>query len=92
MRDYGEVDPVIDAWAQVTVEKLFTEWAGRPDRFAYLPGLRPFECFQIAIEPPLAGRITVFARSVDTDDGSEFKQRWAQLLNKCTNVQFTAKP
>jgi hypothetical protein len=76
MTAYAYVDPGIDAWAQATVKKLYTEWADRPARFAYLPGLRPIECFQISIEPPLAGRATVWARSVDTDDGSEFEQRW----------------
>jgi len=76
MTAYAEVDPFIDAWAQATVKKLFTEWAGQPARFAYLPGLRPFECFQISIEPPFAGRVGVMARSIDTDDGGEFDQRW----------------
>lgn len=76
MTPYAGVDPIIAAWATATVKKLFTEWAGRPARFAYLPGLRPFECFQISIDQPLGGRIAVLARSVDTDDKSEFEQRW----------------
>jgi len=76
MTSFAEVDLIIDAWAAATVEKLFTEWAGRPARFAYLPGLRPFECFQISIDQPLSGRVAVLARSVDTDDESEFEQRW----------------
>lgn len=76
MTAYAEVDPVIDAWAQATVTKLITEWADRPARFAYLPGLRPFECFQISIDPPFAGRVIVSARSVDTDDESEFDECW----------------
>ena len=76
MTSYAEVDPVIDAWAQSTVKKLFTEWADQPARFAYLPGLRPFESFQISIDPPFAGRVAVSARSVDTDDGSKFNERW----------------
>lgn len=76
MTAYTEVDPIIDAWAQAKVKKLFSEWAGRPARFAYLTGLRPFECFQISIDAPLFGRITVHARSVDTDDESEFEQCW----------------
>ncbi len=75
MTAYSEVDPVIAAWAQGTVKKLFTEWADQPARFAYLPGLRPFECFQISKDPPAAGRVAVSARSVDTDDESEFDQR-----------------
>lgn len=76
MTPYAEVDPIIDAWAAGTVEKLFKEWADRPARFAYLPGLRRFECFQISIDEPLGGRIVVLARSVDTDDEGEFEQRW----------------
>ncbi|WP_206663922.1 hypothetical protein [Sphingomonas oligophenolica] len=81
MTTYAEVDPIIDAWAQVTVKKLFTEWADQPARFAYLPGLRPFECFQISIDPPIAGRVAVLARSVDTDDDSEFEQHWEGTTN-----------
>ncbi len=73
---YAEIDPIIDIWAKATVARLFTEWAGRPARFAYLPGLRAFECFQIAIEPPADGHVAVLAGSVDTDDGSEFEERW----------------
>ncbi|WDF71481.1 hypothetical protein [Novosphingobium sp. KACC 22771] len=76
MTAYAEVDPIIDVWARANVKKLFNEWAGRPARFAYLPGLRPFECFQISIDAPLLGCITVHARSVDTDDESEFEQCW----------------
>lgn len=66
MTGYAEVDPVIRAWAQVTVKKLFTEWADRPARFAYLPGLRQFECFQIWVQPPTDGRIAVSSASVDS--------------------------
>ncbi|HUD28523.1 MAG TPA: hypothetical protein VMQ93_06600 [Novosphingobium sp.] len=76
MTVYAEVDPVIDAWAHATVKKLFTEWVDQPARFAYVPGLRPFECFQISIDPPFNGRIAVSARSIDTDDESEFDERW----------------
>lgn len=76
MTTYAEVDPIIDAWAQVTVKKLFTEWADQPARFAYFPGLRSLECFQISIEPPFAGRINVYAASVDTDNDSEHHRSW----------------
>ncbi len=76
MTPYAEVDPIIDAWAEATVKKLYTEWADLPARFGYLPGLREFECFQISIDQPLGGRVAVLARSVDTDDESEFEQRW----------------
>lgn len=80
MTIYDEADTTINAWAKANVKKLFVEWAGEQARFAYLPGLRPFECFQISIEPPVSGHIAVNAHSIDTDDGSEFEQRWEGRL------------
>jgi hypothetical protein len=90
MTVYADVDPVIDAWANATVKKLFTEWGGQPARFAYLPGLRQFESFQISIEPPLSGRVAVFARSIDTDDGSEFEQQWEDATEALSTMLETA--
>jgi hypothetical protein len=91
MTGYDEVDATIAAWASTNVKKLFEEWAGKPARFAYLPGLRPLECFQIWVQPPLAGRIVVSAASVDTDDDSEHHRTWegqmdslATMLNDAT--------
>jgi len=76
MADYDEVDATIASWAKANVKKLFDEWDGAPARFAYLPGLRPFESFQISVQPPSAGRVVVSAASVDTDDGSEHHRTW----------------
>jgi hypothetical protein len=76
MTGYEEVDATIAAWADANVKKLFDEWAGKPARFAYLPGLRPLESFQIWVQPPFADRIAVSAAAVDTDDGSEHHQTW----------------
>jgi hypothetical protein len=45
MTSFAEVDPIIDAWAAATAKKLFIEWAGRPARFAYLPGFTPIRMF-----------------------------------------------
>ena len=90
MTAYADVDRVIDAWARANVKKLFNEWAGAAARFAYLPGLRPFECFQISIEAPLAGRVAVLACSVDTDDGSEFEQRWEGATTTLATMLDTA--
>jgi hypothetical protein len=93
MTGYDEVDAIIDAWAKANVKKLFDEWAGKPARFAYLPGKRALECFQISIQLPSAGRIVVSAHSVDTDDDSEHHQSWegpvdslAAMLEKATDV------
>ncbi len=76
MTGYEEVDATIAAWAVANVKMLFDEWAGKPARFAYLPGLRPFECFQIWVEPPVSGQVAVYAASVDTDDDSEHQRTW----------------
>lgn len=93
MTGFEEVDAVIAAWADANVKKLFVEWAGEPARFAYLPGLRPFECFQIWVQPPVADRITVSAASVDTTDNTEHHQIWegsvdslATMLDEATEV------
>ncbi|WP_018075945.1 hypothetical protein [Novosphingobium nitrogenifigens] len=81
MTIYGEADTIIKTWAKANVKTLFVEWAGQPARFAYLPGHRPLECFQISIEPPVSGHIAVNACSIDTDDGSEFEKRWEGPLD-----------
>jgi hypothetical protein len=85
MDPYAEVDPIIEACVKARGATLFTEWAGEPARFFHIPGARPFECFQISIGQPSAGRMAVRARSIDTDDGSEFEERWeatAETLNR----------
>jgi len=81
MTVYGEADAIINTWANANVKTLFVEWAGQPARCAYLPGNRPFECFQISIEPPVSGHIAVNACSIDTDDGNEFEKRWVGPLD-----------
>jgi len=86
MTAYEDVDATIEAWAKSNVGKLFDEWAGEPARFAYLPGLRPLECFQISIQPPSAGRIAVSADSVDTDDDSEHHQTWEGPLESLATM------
>ena len=93
MTGYEQVDATIATWAKTNVRKLFDEWAGEPARFAYLPGLRPRECFQISIQPPSNGRIVISAHSVDTDDNSEHHRTWegpvdslAVLLEEATDV------
>jgi hypothetical protein len=91
MTGYEDVDETIAAWANANVKMLFDEWTGTPVRFAYLPGLRPPECFQIWVQPPYAGQIVVLATFVDTDDDSEHHRIWdgpvenlATMLNNAT--------
>ena len=93
MTSYDDVDAIIAAWADANVKELFHEWAGKSARFAYLPGLRPLECFQIWVQPPFGDRIVVSAASVDTDDDSEHGQTWegpvdslATMLDEATEV------
>lgn len=86
MTGFEDVDETIAAWANSNVKKLFDDWAGKPARFAYLPGLRPLECFQIWVQPPSAGWIVVAATSVDTDDDSEHHRTWEGPVNSLANM------
>jgi hypothetical protein len=76
MNPYAEVDKAIADSATANGSTLLDEWAGKPARFFHLPGLRPFESFQISISPPFGGYVEVWARSIDTDDESQFEQRF----------------
>jgi hypothetical protein len=71
MSPYAEVDPIIEKWVERLGSKLLLEWADRPARWFHIPGDPPFECFQISIDPPSSGRISVHARAVDTNDDIE---------------------
>lgn len=73
MSDYAAVDGVIDAWVKATGSTLFTEWAGQAARFFHIPGVPPFECFQISIELPSADGVSVRARAIDTNDDCEME-------------------
>lgn len=75
---YAALDPQIDHWIRATGSVLFTEWAGEPARFFYVPGDGPFESFQVSISPPGSdGTVTVWARSIDTIDEQELEQSWS---------------
>ncbi|MBN8809602.1 MAG: hypothetical protein J0I47_15390 [Sphingomonas sp.] len=87
------MDEVIETWAVTNVKKLFDKWAGKSARFAYSSGLRPFEYFQISINPPCEGHVVISARSIDTDDDTEFEREWegatdklAAMLNDATKT------
>ncbi len=76
MSAYAEIDPAMDSWALARGLLILREWAGEESRFSYVGGRAPFECFQIAVDPPASGRVAVHAWSVDTNDGSEWAQHW----------------
>jgi hypothetical protein len=53
--------------------ELSTEWADAPARYFHIHGDRPWDCFQVNIVAPSTDRMTVTARSIDTNDGIEFE-------------------
>jgi hypothetical protein len=62
--NYASVDPQIRAWAKSHSLMLFTSFAGQEARFAYTSS-KGGDCFQIWIEPPTDGQISVHAAGVD---------------------------
>jgi len=68
---YEALDDVIGAWVKRHGLTLSTEFGGQPRRFSYVAG-GAHECFQVSVEPPEDGYITVNARDVETVDNAEF--------------------
>jgi len=73
MDGYSDLDPIIAKWVDLLGSTLFTEWAGTPARFFWTSGDLPFESFQISIDPPIDGRVKVYARATDTNDHTDDK-------------------
>lgn len=75
MSGYDELDDTIKKWSDFPV---FTEWAGSPARYFYLPGDPPFECFQVNITLLRDDKVAVRASAVDTNDDTETEmdQTW----------------
>ena len=61
---YSSVDPIVRAWAQRHSLTLFTSFADREARFAYTSS-KAGECFQIWIDDPADGKISVHAAGVE---------------------------
>lgn len=72
---YQTVDATIAAWIDRHAFMLCTEFGGVPRRFCYVTR-GEYECFQISIEPPDDGSITVNAWDVETEDDAELHQQW----------------
>lgn len=64
MAGYDEIDSVIRSWAERHSLVLFTEFADREARFAYVSS-NDSECFQISIQPPAGGRVAVAVQCVE---------------------------
>lgn len=71
MSGYADIDGVIAKWVRAADTTLCTEWADAPARFFHIPGDTPFECFQISVQVPEAGRTSVTARAIDTNDDTD---------------------
>ena len=76
MTGYSDLDEVIGFWVKATGSTLFDEWNGQPTRFFHVPGIPPFDCFQVSIEPPSGSRVIVSASSIDTNDDTEMERTW----------------
>lgn len=71
MSDFADIDGVVAKWVRAADTTLYTEWANAPARFFHIAGDPPFECFQISVEVPEAGRTSVTARAIDTNDDTD---------------------
>lgn len=78
--NYDPVDAAIAAWANRHGLTLCTEFGGVPRRFVYVSG-GEHECFQVSIEPPDDGAITVNAWDVETEDDAKLHQQWRVLVD-----------
>lgn len=76
---YGAVDATIVAWAKRRGLTLSTEFGGGARRFCYVT-VGKHECFQVSIEPPESGSVTVNACGVETQDDAEFHEQWQVAL------------
>lgn len=74
-KSYEAVDDGINAWAARHGLTLSTEFDGQPRRFCYVSAGEA-ECFQVSIEEPADGTITVNAWDVETSDDAELHRAW----------------
>jgi hypothetical protein len=72
---YASVDPQIRAWARRHRLVLFTAFADRESRFAYVSS-KAGDCFQMWVEPPVDGHIRVGAALVDGQWLNEPTKEW----------------
>lgn len=71
---YAEIDKAITRWVDQHAISLCREWQGEA-RFWYLS--HGTECFQIAVDHPTGGRVTIHAWSIETDGDAEFQAEWS---------------
>lgn len=70
MNPYAPIDDAITACVTSLGTTLFSVWGDQPARYFHVSGDPPFECFQISIAAPTNGSVIVWARAIDTNDGT----------------------
>jgi hypothetical protein len=78
---YEEIDSEIRDWIGRNNLHLYTSWAGKEARFAYVSS-KAGECFQISIDPPTQGRANIFARCVDGRRANDPPVTWTVEFEK----------
>ena len=71
MSQFDEIDGVIKACVASVGPTLLGEQSLDARRWFHVPGVPPFECFQIIVWPPSNGMIMVQAAAIDTNDDTE---------------------
>ncbi len=72
---YSSIDSVIQTWSNANSLTMFNSFAGREARFCYKSSPRG-ECFQISIQAPQDGTVTVDAWTIETLDDRELHESW----------------
>jgi hypothetical protein len=76
---FGTVDPAIHSWIEKHNLKHF-DW-GPESRCVYLSSDRG-ECFQIWVDPPASGHVSIHAADVETAGDEEFRHDWRAAVNE----------
>ena len=77
---YSEIDPVIADWTNRHSFRLFMEQVGREIRCVYLSSIAG-NVFQIWIEEPTGGRVTVYAGCVEGPKEDDLPCNWSVGIN-----------
>ena len=84
---YAEVDETIERWVARNSLTLCRDWEGEA-RFWYTS--RGNECFQVAVDRPANGSVTVHAWGVETDDDAELHGEWSVALTSLEQALIAA--
>jgi hypothetical protein len=73
--DFSELDAQIADWARRHRLVLQRNWGERECRFAYLSSVAG-ECFQIFVDPPVDGRVSVYAAGIEGRRDNDEPRKW----------------